>query len=943
MASNNNTDTWNINTDIYDIVDSVNELKKRYIKDEDETTLSLGIFGFVADTESKKIQTATIMAGQLGNEMFPTRARLTKNILTHAAYNGITDFNAIPARITVTLCIKTSDVDKYIQIDDQNREYFYIDHLSPIFIEDYEFHPDFDIRVRRKKNLDDDGNITYSYSAMYIVEKEDPNDPTKVVRIINPISDITDPYIQQPFTINIGNVEHIGIQCTIRQCSIEEINDTMVSDTVIENKTYTFEFENQLADFRVTVVDNGKTVEMTPYMYGATESPDDEFYCWYIFTGDNKVRITFDNSSFIPGLNSQIYIKIYNTLGMAGNFEYLNVDETSEGLYVDLGTENYGYKNIVTYLVAVTDSVDGADRKSIEELKRLIPKAAMSRGNITTETDLNNYFNLINTDQNRLVLRKKEDNQLTRIWYGYFLLKDDYNNIIPTNTFDIMIPLGYDMQHKKHVIESSNGDSSVRYIIPAGTHFMYDPVTDYAYPIDEVGSSYSPNIPELYSDEYFNSGYYYYLSIYTIIINKDPLYCSYFLTSCDYDSYFTYEYVNQDSEVQFIANRFHVVRNILTSVPVYYIDFNIAQSVNDGSFRFVTTETQTFQVGNVTETDTVTSDNGKAILILYKNSKPYRWQECLYVESESDPDKALFHFRLKVTTNSEFGNDTFDDQNCLYIDGMRPAGDTTELYGYIPENCEARLFILAHIAYDATEDYPRENFDEVCPGYEDYSIVNVYKCVNGIRFFTDMTRKTNTRINTTPNNLEYDYRIDGVPMVGKHYMENELKASFLLEAINEKNAYIDYCLKLLENQMEIDFKFFNTYGESRTYKIGQKDTDPYIGNVDCTWRFKLSLKDTSDGEIVNQIKSDVKDYIENINNIVDFHAPNLITEITNKYEDRINFFEFVGFNDFDADDQHIIVGDNVDDIGITPEFINVRNIKDSATDELVPDITIELV
>jgi hypothetical protein len=265
------------------------------------------------------------------------------------------------------------------------------------------------------------------------------------------------------------------------------------------------------------------------------------------------------------------------------------------------------------------------------------------------------------------------------------------------------------------------------------------------------------------------------------------------------------------------------------------------------------------------------------------------------------------------------------------------------LYGYIPENCEARLFILAHIAYDATEDYPRENFDEVCPGYEDYSIVNVYKCVNGIRFFTDMTRKTNTRINTTPNNLEYDYRIDGVPMVGKHYMENELKASFLLEAINEKNAYIDYCLKLLENQMEIDFKFFNTYGESRTYKIGQKDTDPYIGNVDCTWRFKLSLKDTSDGEIVNQIKSDVKDYIENINNIVDFHAPNLITEITNKYEDRINFFEFVGFNDFDADDQHIILGDNVDDIGITQEFINVRNIKDSAPDELVPDITIELV
>ena len=40
------------------------------------------------------------MAGQLGNEMFPTRAKLDKNILAHAIYCNIGQINAIPAEMT---------------------------------------------------------------------------------------------------------------------------------------------------------------------------------------------------------------------------------------------------------------------------------------------------------------------------------------------------------------------------------------------------------------------------------------------------------------------------------------------------------------------------------------------------------------------------------------------------------------------------------------------------------------------------------------------------------------------------------------------------------------------------------------------------------------------------------------------------------------------------
>ena len=209
---------WNINSDIYDIASNINDLQKRYIEDEDETTLSLGVFGFISDIEAKKIQTSVIMTGQLGNEMFPTRSMLTKNVLTHAAYNGISDINARPANITITLCTKVEDILKYGQDDGC----FYLDHKSPIYIENIEFHFDYDIKITKKKV-----NGVWSFSAQYVVADNDGK------KIVNRLSNITNPYLKQPFIINLNNDQYVAIQAEIRQCTIEETYDSMTSDSII--------------------------------------------------------------------------------------------------------------------------------------------------------------------------------------------------------------------------------------------------------------------------------------------------------------------------------------------------------------------------------------------------------------------------------------------------------------------------------------------------------------------------------------------------------------------------------------------------------------------------------------------------------------------------------------------------------------------------------------
>jgi hypothetical protein len=141
---NNNKSEWDINTDIYGIVENIENLKHQYI-DEDETTLSVGIFGFLSDTEAKKIQTAIIQTGELGNEMFPQRAKFDRNIIAHAIYCNVNHINAYPATMILNIAILEADINLYT-----NNDVFMFDSKCPIYIGEFEFHPDYDIRIRRK-------------------------------------------------------------------------------------------------------------------------------------------------------------------------------------------------------------------------------------------------------------------------------------------------------------------------------------------------------------------------------------------------------------------------------------------------------------------------------------------------------------------------------------------------------------------------------------------------------------------------------------------------------------------------------------------------------------------------------------------------------------------------------------------------------------------------
>lgn len=872
---------WDISTDIYGIRSLVEDLKKRYVDDVDEETLALGLFGFIGDVESKKIQSAIIMTGELGNETFPTRAKLTKNILTHAIYQNISNINAVPARLTVNFGIKVSDMEKFMI----NKQYVF-DRTCPIYIGDYEFHFDYDVILQVSQNAE---LATPVYSARYDMSHK------------NPVSTITSPYLGQPVKVRMLNDDYIIFTATIRQYTIERTIDTLVTDSVIDNKTYSFNFTNQIAGFYVYATENGKTTRLTPYFHGEPVDENEENYCRYLYIDDHTIRITFDSQSYMPGLSTYLEIEAYTTLGENGNFEYSeNAEESTE--FVEFTSSENGYGTITCYCKMQTDSSNGVDRKSSDELRKLVPKYALSRGYITTETDLNNYFNLISTDQNRVKLQKKVDNQLERVWYAYFVLKDDYGNIVPSNTLPIEIDTSMDVCYK-----SDDG----RWVLPAGTCFEYTLETGICKVVDpEV-------IPDGYTDEFFDGEHFYYMSVYNVILNPDPLYAAFYMTTVNTTSFFTYEWVNDKCTLQFITNRNNIRRLLLSDKNTYRFTFTLMQSVLS-DFGMITEDVKE-DTGEV-----ITHCKIKLVLLLYREGIPYRYAYGTLKDFSSTDYTSDWEFVLET-------NNSLDNNNYLKILDLLTAGSDDKNYGYFENNFDAKLYVLAQF----DEEYGRYNLDNYVPHLDGYSVTNVYNVDGGITLYRNYTSMMNTKVEAITDNV---FHISGMPLVGHHYMCDEDHVSYFLETLDDKRLYIENCLELVENSFDIDFKFFNTYGPCLTYTLGDNE-ESSIGEIDITMKFRISLISASDIYTKDNVIAYIKDYIENLNDIGDLHIPNMINDIKAEFANTINWIEYMNFNDHRLGINHMILRD-VEDPHTVPEFINIRNKYDDVGN-LIPCIEVE--
>ena len=88
-------------SDIYDISNFINEVKKDYIKVKDENTLSMGIFGYLNNVFSIELQNSIMAMSEYANEAFPIRSKFEKSILTYAMMYDVKNINAVPSVMNI--------------------------------------------------------------------------------------------------------------------------------------------------------------------------------------------------------------------------------------------------------------------------------------------------------------------------------------------------------------------------------------------------------------------------------------------------------------------------------------------------------------------------------------------------------------------------------------------------------------------------------------------------------------------------------------------------------------------------------------------------------------------------------------------------------------------------------------------------------------------------
>ena len=997
MPTSSTSDNKKLTTDLYEIADYVGEIQADNMDGVSSDTLMLGIFGYMREVFSQTIQNTIIMASEFANEGIATKAKFEKNIIAHALGLGITNINAVPAQIEVYL---TFIEDEIINALGGGSGDFIFDRDNQIYFDDLEFHPDYDIIIRRVRL----SNGEFTYTAMYDMQGDGIYE--------NPISDITNPYLTPPIVMAVNGTRYLFTSCLLRQVEKTTIYKKVLSDNTISSKTVNFTFDSQLAGFDVDVSNANGSTHLTPVYEGLSSSGTRYAYVWYTYLDADNIRIKFDRNSYYPRINTDIEIHLQTTQGERGNFTWSGTDYPS--FYFD--SERLGYTNIFVQVRPINnESMYGMDKKTVDELKEIIPKEALSRGSITNTTDLQNYFNAIDTDSSKMYFYKRRDNCLERLYYSYIVMKDATNNIVPTNTVAIEVD--------PSALETDTGSGKL--ILKRGQILK----------LSADGNTCTLFDGDPTQEPDYTDGFYYIIP-YNFAINLDPMYGMYFLTTMNVNKNLGFTYINEECQFQYIATYINWNRKYLTETDTYVLTMNVAQNITADN-TMITVDAD----GNIT------SSNVKAYIVFYNDEdEPIRYAEGTI--GNFSRESGTFDFTFKFTSN-----DLIDSENHIRIAGLDQAGFSVGEgldYAYLPGNTKAMIHIITYQPEFSTDTYYDDilgnthiDIRDVIPIVDGWCVTNSYEVLSGIDFFynyseivysnIEMIGKEDQEPVTDPDDpyaeiknidvtingenyrfesigdkvtqqmlsrasieefildryeegevatfnrtyadpaqtvnqirdiqldlgdgtsltlqyvprepdpepgesddpeaYSYYFRIHNVPLIKYDYFRDESMVEFFCSELVRRKSYIDQAIENLEDSFGMDFKFFNTYGPSKMYTLD--GVSNYLNRVNLSLTFRLGLQVNYDENIVQYITDDVKEFVENINEITSVHMSNLVADITAKYEESITFFEFMDFNGYGPGEQHLYAMQMPDDVR-TPELVNVNII----LPEMTPDINI---
>lgn len=851
---------------------AMNELAPKYFNMNETNDLNIGLLGYTTELVGTISEDSFNTITTYMNEIFPNLAVIPESIFNYGALFQIDSAFATAAQCNLLLFVPEEYIMKFATLVSGTTDLFefYLDSNMIISVEDIRFKPDYNIKINYKRIK---GNIIYT--AMY--DMRENNTTYK-----NSISDVINPYIKLK-QINFEKTKYLQLEISTHQVDRFDINDNVVDSTIVNLPKYVIEYDDYIANFEVFYKEpNSDKYEQLEKRISGT-SPVNRPFCYYKAIDENKIEISFTSRDnyFQPAYNSEINISYFTTLGEKGNF----VDYTGTSISVIPSSEVYEYNNnIVLFALPLEGAYNGSNPLSLENLKNMIIEKFSTVGSYTNENDLQLYFdNFNNTFNSNVLFIKKRDDIFERLFSAFVLLKDSTDEIYSTNTVEMLLsPDDFDKEFEQ-------GDI---YILKPGRLFKYRPGI-----VDSVEI-----IPEKTIRDYKSeSEDFLYGNPFLIYFSKSPSNTGYYLTTFENKYTIDYKYVNSDSMVQFICNSLTISRDGISGDDKYKVSLKLTPTTeldNPMVIEEVDTETgdKTVTITNSITVKLIATDSaGTDICYLDMKLESYDLDLDVYTfgcEIETD-DYILDNNRFRVVNMFDI-NETGDDAPVLPSQHIIPMID-----------CILKI--------ETGYKYANASSDK------EYTITNRYLTdTNPVTFIKPikMMRSTSKYIDNNDGNISqgglvengtYSISISSVPLIKAETLTDPSKYNELYKTIMTQYTYIENIIELITNNYAIDLKFYNTYGKSKNFYVGDEELRR-LNKVNISIGFKIHpVFGTNEEELTRDVKIFIKDYIENINDngTNTFYISNLIKELENNFS-SIEYLKFTGINSYPTDIQAII-------------------------------------
>lgn len=847
-------------------------------------SLNLGFTGIVSEYMSQGIEDAFATSALMMNESFITKAQLPSSIYNNASIFDISYRFATPSSCKFALQLSIDDVIQHAtRVKNTSTFRYCIDKDTTIVVGNFVYHLDYDIFIDYEII-----NGKKQFSVYYNIDET------------NSIANVSNKYLNYRLT----NIDWLVIFVTLQEYSRKKHQESITNNQITVNSAIRFSWVNQLAGFDLFyITPTGQRFSMIKK--AKYSAPEIEPFAWYSFIDNNTIELTFSSIAnyFQPAFNSSIEIITYSTFGAYANFtEYNN----KTGLPVRKKSDRYEY-NANTKMTALCygSSVGGTNIGTLEDLRKDIILAYKTANSISTDADLKAWFEtkgrLATTFASELI--KKRDDPSGRFYAQFIALKDNQEEIFPTNTLSIKVDYNQ--------FDQINDESE--FIISSGHLWEYDQdslavkmilngdnkpamVSDSALPIQSGHIFVNPFFIKILKNES-------YLGQYNCLLN---------------DTSFPDEVVlSNDSFYKFQLTTLTIERTFSDPNGKYNINVICVPSTDDDEIDFIE---------SIDESSLLSDNNLRLLLIFkskfygdtgylelrpvqYRNNNSILFSGSFFIKNQLHSDSTV-EIDLEKTTGCTSLITTGESAGKVFIDSSESMLNfitlfKTENQGIIFNND------LRYQSYQITNRFTNS-----------YRDLNLFEPLN-------MMRSTITFSGSEGN---YQVEASMIPFIKASLALDNNKMLYFIKAFKSQYDRIKPVLSRLDGFL--DLKLINSYGKSNNYFIGPQegtvnlyDSEIKLNSVYVRLKFRMAVYDRTIYSVTEtDVKNEIKKYFNELpeNDTKAIHISNLIRIIENNIS-NVRYIRFLGFNDYDARMQSIFMKQSTGLLDYVPEILCTDN------------------